>query len=88
VEIVLKKAGCRPSHIEGYQAAEWVLLDYVDFVVHVFLDDRRKFYNLEKLWSDAPRVEVQATPLPPEEDTRGAASLGPAAPFDKPPAAD
>ena len=65
---VLKKAGVRPSHVEGHAAAEWVLLDYVDFVVHVFLEDRRKYYSLEKLWSDAPRLAIVPGPLPTEGD--------------------
>ena len=44
--------------IEGLDDARWVLLDYGDFVVHVFLDEARHFYNLERLWADAPRVET------------------------------
>lgn len=47
-----------PSHIEGYQFAEWVLMDYVDFVVHIFSERARSFYDLERLWRDAKRVEV------------------------------
>jgi ribosome-associated protein len=57
VEERLKKAGLRPTHIEGYQQAEWVLLDYVDFVVHVFSEKARKFYDLERLWKSAKRME-------------------------------
>ncbi len=57
VEIRLKKAGLRPNQIEGYKQAEWVLLDYVDFVVHVFSEKARKFYDLERLWKSARRVE-------------------------------
>ncbi|MBO8152783.1 MAG: ribosome silencing factor [Candidatus Neomarinimicrobiota bacterium] len=44
----------RPWHIEGYQNLSWVLMDYVDFVVHVFREEKRRYYNLEKLWGDAP----------------------------------
>jgi ribosome-associated protein len=48
----------RPWHREGGRNADWVLLDYVDFVVHIFLEDKREFYNLERLWADAPQIEV------------------------------
>ena len=45
-----------PVRTEGLQDASWVLLDYGDFVVHVFLDDTRSYYDLERLWADAPRL--------------------------------
>jgi ribosome-associated protein len=57
VELRLKRAGLRPTHIEGYRQAEWVLLDYVDFVVHIFSEKARKFYDLERLWKSARRME-------------------------------
>jgi ribosome-associated protein len=57
VEERLEKAGQRPTHIEGYKQAEWVLLDYVNFVVHVFSEKARKFYDLERLWKSAKRLE-------------------------------
>jgi ribosome-associated protein len=57
VEMRLKTAGMPPTHIEGYRQAEWVLLDYVDFVVHVFSEKARKFYDLERLWKSAKRLE-------------------------------
>src|SRR3954451_283282 len=57
VEERLGKTGVRPTHVEGYQQAEWVLLDYVDFVVHVFSPKARNFYNLERLWKSAKRYE-------------------------------
>lgn len=57
----LKKQGTRAARIEGYNTAEWILLDYGDFVVHVFEDKARRFYDLERLWRDAARV-----PLPPD----------------------
>jgi ribosome-associated protein len=57
VELQLKKAGIRPNNIEGYKQAEWVLIDYVDFVVHVFSEKARKFYDLERLWKSATRLE-------------------------------
>jgi ribosome-associated protein len=56
VELRLKKAGQYPAHSEGYKQAEWVLLDYVDFVVHVFSEQARRFYDLERLWKSAHRV--------------------------------
>jgi ribosome-associated protein len=56
VEMRLKAAGIRPNNIEGYNQAEWVLLDYVDFVVHVFSEKARKFYDLERLWKSAKRL--------------------------------
>lgn len=54
----LKKHGTRAARVEGYNAAEWVLVDYGDFVVHVFEDKARHFYDLERLWRDASRVTV------------------------------
>ena len=57
VELRLKKAGLRPTHVEGYNQAEWVLIDYVDFVVHVFSEKARKFYDLARLWKSARRLE-------------------------------
>ena len=56
VEQRLGKAGLRPTHVEGYRQAEWVLLDYVDFVVHVFSQKARHFYNLERLWKSAKHL--------------------------------
>lgn len=51
----LKKDSVRPEHVEGMQTGRWVLLDYIDFVVHVFHPQARDFYQLENLWGDAPR---------------------------------
>ena len=51
----LKKEGVRPAHVEGLQTGRWVLLDYIDLVVHVFHPQAREFYQLENLWGDAPR---------------------------------
>lgn len=56
VEQRLHAAKVKPLHVEGQTEAKWVLLDYGDFVVHVFDDERRAFYSLERLWSDAPDV--------------------------------
>ena len=52
----LSKAGMEPNHREGYDVAEWVLLDYVDFVIHVFSENARKFYDLERLWKSASPI--------------------------------
>jgi ribosome-associated protein len=65
VEERLEKSGQRPAHVEGYKQAEWVLLDYVDFVVHVFSEKSRKYYDLERLWKSAKRT------APSESAVRG-----------------
>src|SRR6476619_5693731 len=57
VETRLERSGMRAAHIEGYRQAEWVLLDYVDFVVHVFSQKAREYYELERLWKSAKRLE-------------------------------
>lgn len=57
VEHQLEHSGMRPAHIEGYRRAEWVLLDYVDFVVHIFSERARRYYDLERLWKSAERLE-------------------------------
>lgn len=54
----LKASGERPMHTEGYKTGEWVLIDYGTFVVHVFTEDSRRFYDLERLWRDAEKVQV------------------------------
>jgi ribosome-associated protein len=56
----LKKQGTRAARVEGYNTAEWVLVDYGDFILHVFEDKARKFYDLERLWRDARRVQLPA----------------------------
>jgi len=57
VEEQLSKAGQKPTHVEGYTQAEWVLLDYVDFVVHIFSEKAREFYDLERLWKSAKHLD-------------------------------
>jgi ribosome-associated protein len=56
----LKKEGHRPSHVEGLRTGRWVLIDYIDFVVHVFHPAAREFYQLERLWGDAPTLALEA----------------------------
>jgi ribosome-associated protein len=60
-EQLRKQSGARPARVEGYKSAEWILLDYGDFIFHVFEEKSRRFYDLERLWRDAARVA-----LPPE----------------------
>ena len=55
----LKDEGIRAWHKEGYKGLNWVLLDYVDVVVHIFKKDVRIYYNLERLWGDAPSIDVE-----------------------------
>jgi ribosome-associated protein len=64
-QVVADAGGPRPLRIEGLDARQWVLMDYGDFVVHVFHEESRRFYNLERLWGDVPRVAWrEATPQP------------------------
>jgi len=56
----LKGAGRRPLHVEGERRSDWVLLDYGEFVIHVFTEERRAFYGLDGLWGDAPKLDAVA----------------------------
>jgi ribosome-associated protein len=58
VDEALRAAKVRPSHVEGYERAEWILMDFFTFIVHVFTPQTRAFYSLERLWGDAERVEI------------------------------
>jgi ribosome-associated protein len=62
VEETLRAAKVRPAHVEGYDRAEWVLMDFFTFIVHVFTPQTRSFYALERLWGDAERIEVSDEP--------------------------
>ena len=62
VERRLRAAGARPLHLEGAGRGQWVLLDYGDVIVHVFDSERREFYRLERLWSDAPDRTAELAP--------------------------
>jgi ribosome-associated protein len=66
----LKKAGTPVTRVEGYKTAEWILLDYGDFVMHIFNEKARAFYDLERLWRESNRVE-----LPPEFNSTAHSSL-------------
>lgn len=63
---VLRAKGLRPDHSEGYPRQEWILLDFGGLVVHVFTARLRAFYDLERLWGGATRLEVRASPPAPE----------------------
>jgi ribosome-associated protein len=54
----LSAEGARPAHVEGYERSEWILLDYFDFIVHIFTPETRQFYGLERLWGNAERIEI------------------------------
>ena len=58
VRDTLAASGTKPAHVEGYDRSEWILLDYFDFVVHVFANETRLFYGLERLWGNAERIEL------------------------------
>ena len=58
VEQALRARGIRASHVEGYDRADWVLMDFFTFIVHVFTPQTRAFYSLERLWGDADRIDV------------------------------
>ncbi len=58
VEEKLRKLGTRPLHIEGHKEGEWILMDYIDFVVHIFTARAREFYDLERLWRAGKRRDV------------------------------
>ena len=62
VEEALRAAKVRPAHIEGYDRSEWVLMDFFNFIVHVFSPQTREFYALEWLWGDAERIEIDDLP--------------------------
>ena len=58
IEDTLRQAGVRPAHVEGYDRAEWILMDFFTLIVHVFAPQKRDFYGLERLWGDAIRIEM------------------------------
>ena len=58
VQEAIAKTGAKPALVEGYERGEWILIDYFDFIVHIFTPATRDFYALERLWGDAKRVEI------------------------------
>lgn len=58
VDQKLSSIGQQPRHVEGYSQAEWILMDYVDFVIHIFSENARKFYDLERLWKSAKHISL------------------------------
>ena len=60
VQAAIGQTGAKPALVEGLGRAEWVLIDYFDFIVHIFTPATREFYSLERLWGDAERIEVSA----------------------------
>jgi ribosome-associated protein len=70
VDKKLSEEGIKCWHKEGFMALQWVLLDYVDVVVHIFKKEAREFYNLEKLWGDAPIIEVEDPFLKPKKEIK------------------
>lgn len=69
VEETAKQIGFTRHHIEGYDEGSWILIDYVDLVVHIFLSETRSYYNLEMLWSDVPVIEYDDAGEPLDDDS-------------------
>ena len=67
VEDAMTKAGEEPHHVEGHRGGQWTLLDYSAIVVHVFTEEAREFYALERLWSDATPVDLDEYLIKPED---------------------
>ena len=58
VEFQLAQQGVKPHHVEGYRSESWIILDYTDVIVHIFYEETRDFYNLERLWADGEKVDL------------------------------
>jgi ribosome-associated protein len=67
----LKADGLLPDHVEGEREASWVLMDYLDCILHVFVPDERDYYRLETLWGEAPRLELDLTGAAPRAASGG-----------------
>ncbi|MFN7917260.1 MAG: ribosome silencing factor [Vicinamibacterales bacterium] len=78
VQEALRAQGEKPAHVEGYDRSEWILLDYFDFIVHVFAPETRAFYGLERLWGNAEQVPADGTAEPTADvDQDGAEDAAP-----------
>ncbi len=64
VEYNLEQAGVKPKSIEGVQSRNWIVLDYIDVVVHIFTDEAREFYQLEHLWADGEKIDISSVTTP------------------------
>jgi ribosome-associated protein len=69
-ERLFEESRRKPKHVEGRRVADWILMDFIDVVVHVFVDEKREFYGLERLWGDAPRVDFRGTSESPARPAR------------------
>jgi ribosome-associated protein len=87
VQKQMAEVGQRPNSVEGYTQAEWVLLDYVDFVLHVFSERARKFYDLERLWKSARKLSPSDLAKKPAAKKQAAAKKEAKPPARKKPAA-
>ena len=67
VEEALRAVKVRPAHVEGYDRADWILMDFFTFIVHIFTPQTRQFYSLERLWGDAERIDVKDDAEPAAE---------------------
>ncbi len=72
VEETAKQIGFTRHHMEGYDEGSWILMDYVDLVVHIFLSETRSYYNLEMLWSDVPVIEYNDVEEPLDDNSGNA----------------
>ena len=59
IERTLKKNGIKPTNIEGQNKLEWILMDYITFIIHIFRSDKRQFYDLDRLWADAKITSIK-----------------------------
>ena len=64
IERGLRKERIKPLSIEGQKNAEWILMDYGSFIIHIFIKEKRDYYALERLWADVPRLEIEELPEP------------------------
>jgi ribosome-associated protein len=80
IEDTLSKQGCHPFSTEGEETCRWILMDYSDLIIHIFKDEVRSFYALERMWGDAPRLDLPLDaaaiqPVPPQPVSRAKAVI-------------